>query len=103
MKGDYGSIHTLMDSVPDIINHNIDTVRRLTNRVSACAMYDRSLELLKRVKEIAPQIPTKSSIMVGLGETKAEIIQAMDDLRVHHVDIVTIGQYLQPTKQHLTV
>ncbi|OZU87334.1 lipoyl synthase [Virgibacillus indicus] len=103
MKGDYKSLHTLMDSSPDIFNHNIETVRRLTKRVRARAMYDRSLQLLQRVKEIAPLTPTKSSIMVGLGETKDEIIQAMDDLLAHDVDIMTIGQYLQPTKKHLFV
>ena len=103
MKGDYESLHTLMDSEPDIFNHNIETVRRLTKRVRAIATYDRSLELLRRVKEIAPHTPTKSSIMVGLGETKEEIIQAMDDLRANNVDIMTIGQYLQPTKKHLNV
>lgn len=103
MKGDYESLHTLMDSAPDIFNHNIETVRRLTKKVRAIAMYDRSLELLRRVKEIAPNTPTKSSIMVGLGETKEEIIEAMDDLRANNVDIMTIGQYLQPTKRHLNV
>ncbi|WP_174615617.1 lipoyl synthase [Virgibacillus ihumii] len=103
MKGDYESLHTLMDSKPDIFNHNIETVRRLTKRVRAIAMYDRSLTLLKRVKEIAPNTPTKSSIMVGLGEEKDEIIQAMDDLLAHDVNIMTIGQYLQPTKKHLKV
>ncbi|MFS0752108.1 lipoyl synthase [Oceanobacillus sp. 1P07AA] len=103
MKGDYESLHTLMDSGPDIFNHNIETVRRLTKRVRARATYDRSLELLRRVKEIAPNTPTKSSIMVGLGEEKEEIIQAMDDLLEHNVDIVTLGQYLQPTKKHLEV
>ncbi|GLO65723.1 MULTISPECIES: lipoyl synthase [Oceanobacillus] len=103
MKGDYESLHTLMDSGPDIFNHNIETVRRLTKRVRARATYDRSLELLRRVKEIAPKTPTKSSIMVGLGEEKEEIIQAMDDLLNHNVDIVTLGQYLQPTKKHLEV
>src|SRR5699024_10172654 len=103
MKGDYESLHTLMDSKPDIFNHNIETVRRLTKRVRARATYDRSLQLLKRVKSIAPNTPTKSSIMVGLGETKEEIIQAMDDLLAHDVDIMTIGQYLQPTRKHLDV
>ncbi|WP_138416176.1 lipoyl synthase [Aquibacillus sediminis] len=103
MKGDYESLHTLMDSGPDIFNHNIETVRRLTKRVRAVARYDRSLELLRRVKEIAPNTPTKSSIMVGLGETKEEIIEAMDDLLANNVDIMTIGQYLQPTKNHLNV
>ncbi|WP_409290754.1 lipoyl synthase [Peribacillus sp. SCS-37] len=103
MKGDDESIMTLMDAKPDIFNHNIETVRRLTKRVRAVATYDRSLSLLKRVKELSPKTPTKSSIMVGLGETKEEIIEAMDDLRAHDVDIVTIGQYLQPTKKHLKV
>ncbi|WP_422122527.1 lipoyl synthase [Planococcus sp. X10-3] len=103
MKGDYESLHMLMDSGPDIFNHNIETVRRLTKRVRARAMYDRSLQLLERVKEIAPDTPTKSSIMVGLGETKEEIIETMDDLRAHNVDIMAIGQYLQPTKKHLNV
>lgn len=103
MKGDYESLHTLMSAEPDIFNHNIETVRRLTKRVRAIATYDRSLELLKRVKEIAPHTPTKSSMMVGLGETKEEIIEAMDDLLAHNVDILTIGQYLQPTKKHLDV
>lgn len=103
MKGDYDSLYTLMEAEPDIFNHNIETVRRLTKRVRAIATYDRSLQLLKRVKEISPHTPTKSSIMVGLGETKEEIIEAMDDLRAHDVDIMTIGQYLQPTKKHLEV
>ena len=103
MKGDYESLHTLMDSQPDIFNHNIETVRRLTKRVRARAMYDRSLELLKRVSEISPDTPTKSSIMVGLGETKEEVIETMDDLLAHNVNIMTIGQYLQPTKKHLKV
>lgn len=103
MKGDYESLHTLMSAEPDIFNHNIETVRRLTKRVRAIATYDRSLQLLKRVKEIAPHTPTKSSMMVGLGETKEEILEAMDDLLAHDVDILTIGQYLQPTKKHLDV
>ncbi|WP_062107151.1 lipoyl synthase [Bacillus niameyensis] len=103
MKGDYESLKMLMASGPDIFNHNIETVERLTPRVRAKATYRRSLQLLQRVKEVAPNTPTKSSIMVGLGETKEEIIQAMDDLLAHNVDIMTIGQYLQPTKKHLKV
>lgn len=103
MKGDYESLSMLMGSGPDIFNHNIETVRRLTKKVRAIAKYDRSLELLQRVKNIAPDTPTKSSIMVGLGETKEEILEAMDDLLAHDVDILTIGQYLQPTKSHLKV
>lgn len=103
MKGDDESLTTLMDAKPDIFNHNIETVRRLTKKVRARATYDRSLGLLKRVKELSPNTPTKSSIMVGLGETKEEIMEAMDDLLAHNVDIMTIGQYLQPTKKHLDV
>ena len=103
MKGDDESLKTLMEAKPDIFNHNIETVRRLTRRVRSKATYDRSLALLKRVKEISPETPTKSSIMVGLGETKEEVIEAMDDLLAHDVDILTIGQYLQPTKKHLKI
>jgi lipoyl synthase len=103
MGGVYENLKTLMDARPDILNHNIETVRRLTPRVRTRATYERSLEFLRRAKELQPDIPTKSSIMVGLGETKEEIIEAMDDLRANHVDILTIGQYLQPTKKHLKV
>lgn len=80
MGGVYENLKTLMDAKPDILNHNIETVRRLTPRVRARATYERSLEFLRRAKEINPDIPTKSSIMIGLGETKEEIIEAMDDL-----------------------
>lgn len=103
MKGDYESLYALMSGKPDIFNHNIETVRRLTKRVRAIAMYDRSLELLRRVKEIAPDVPTKSSMMLGLGETKDEILETMDDLLANNVDIMAIGQYLQPTRKHLEV
>lgn len=103
MKGDYESLHTLMDGKPDIFDHNIETVSRLTKKVRAIAKYDRSLKLLERVKEISPQTPTKSSMMLGLGETKEEILEAMDDLLKHNVDILTLGQYLQPTTKHLKV
>ncbi len=103
MMGKYENLKTLMDARPDILNHNIETVERLTPRVRARATYERSLEFLRRAKEMQPDIPTKSSIMVGLGETKEEIIQTMDDLRANNVDIMTIGQYLQPTRKHLKV
>lgn len=103
MGGVYDNLKTLMDASPDILNHNIETVRRLTPRVRARATYERSLEFLRRAKEMNANIPTKSSIMLGLGETKEEIIETMDDLRANHVDIMTIGQYLQPTKRHLKV
>lgn len=103
MGGIYENLETLMNAKPDILNHNIETVKRLTPRVRARAKYERSLEFLKRAKEMYPDIPTKSSLMVGLGETKEEILEAMDDLRAHQVDIMTIGQYLQPSKKHLQV
>lgn len=103
MGGVYENIERIMDAKPDILNHNIETVRRLTKRVRARATYDRSLELLRRANEMHPEIPTKSSLMLGLGETKEEIIETMDDLRANNVDIMTIGQYLQPSAKHLVV
>lgn len=103
MKGEYDNLKTLMDAGPDILNHNIETVKRLSPKIRARATYERSLEFLKRAKQMNATIPTKSSIMIGLGETKEEIIETMEDLRANHVDIMTIGQYLQPTKHHLKV
>lgn len=97
------NLKLVMDAKPDILNHNIETVERLTPRVRARAKYQRSLDFLKQAKEMQPEIPTKSSLMIGLGETKEEIIATMDDLRAHDVDIMTIGQYLQPSKKHLKV
>ncbi|MBE5107109.1 lipoyl synthase [Bacillus thuringiensis] len=103
MAGVEENLKMLMDAKPDILNHNIETVRRLSDRVRARAKYDRSLEFLRRAKEMQPDIPTKSSIMVGLGETNEDLIEAMDDLRANNVDILTLGQYLQPSKKHLPV
>jgi lipoic acid synthetase len=103
MNGEYDNLKTLMDAKPDILNHNIETVKRLSPRVRARATYERSLEFLRRAKQMNANIPTKSSIMIGLGETKEEIMETMDDLRANEVDIMTIGQYLQPTKHHLRV
>ncbi|EKN63619.1 lipoyl synthase [Neobacillus bataviensis LMG 21833] len=103
MGGKEENLKVLMDAKPDILNHNIETTKRLTPRVRARAKYDRSLEFLRRAKEMEPSIPTKSSLMIGLGETKEEILEVMDDLRANNVDIMTIGQYLQPTRSHLKV
>ena len=103
LAGREESLRLLMDAKPDILNHNIETVRSLTPRVRAKATYDRSLAFLRRAKEMEPNIPTKSSLMIGLGETLEEIYEVMDDLRANNVDIMTIGQYLQPTKKHLPV
>ena len=103
MLGNEDSLRTLMEARPNIMNHNIETVRRLSPRVRARATYERTLEFLRRAKEMHEDIPTKSSLMIGLGETKEEIIETMDDLRANNVNIMTIGQYLQPTKKHLKV
>ncbi|RAL27009.1 lipoyl synthase [Thermoflavimicrobium daqui] len=102
-QGNWEALQVVMDAKPDILNHNVETVRRLSDRVRARAKYDRTLELLQRAKEMQPQIPTKSSIMVGVGETNDEVVQTMRDLRAHQVDIVTIGQYLQPTRKHMKI
>src|SRR5699024_11972987 len=99
MDGVYENSQTLMDAQTNILNHNIETVRRLTKRGRSRATYDRSLELLKRAKEMYPEITTKSSIMLGLGETKEEILETMDDLSANKVDIMAIGQYLLLTKK----
>lgn len=103
LGGRIENLQLLMEAKPDILNHNIETVRRLSDRVRSKAKYDRSLKFLYNAKQFQPAVPTKSSIMIGLGETIEEIIEAMDDLRAHDVDILTIGQYLQPTKKHLPV
>lgn len=101
--GDWGALATVLEAEPDVLNHNIETVERLSDRVRSKAKYPRSLELLRQSKRLAPKIPTKSSLMVGLGETWAEILATMDDLRAVDVDILTIGQYLRPTRKHLAV
>ncbi|MFE0505230.1 lipoyl synthase [Peribacillus butanolivorans] len=103
LNGEYDNLKTLMDTRPDILNHNIETVKRLSPQVRARATYERSLEFLRRAKLMNATIPTKSSIMIGLGETKEEIMETMDDLCANNVEIMTIGQYLQPTKRHLKV
>lgn len=103
MGGKEENIKILMEANPDILNHNIETTRRLTPRVRSRAQYDRSLEVLRRARQLQPNTPTKSSLMVGLGETLEEIYETMDDLRANDVDILTIGQYLQPTRKHLKV
>jgi lipoic acid synthetase len=88
---------------PHIFNHNLETVERLTPAVRSRAKYPLSLKVLRRMKEIAPEIVTKSGLMLGLGEEENEIFQAMDDLRDHGVQVLTMGQYLRPSPQHLPV
>ncbi|MCF6092423.1 lipoyl synthase [Microaerobacter geothermalis] len=102
-EGNQESLQVVMDAKPDVLNHNIETVRRLSDRVRSKAKYDRSLNVLRNAKKMQPDIPTKSSIMIGVGEKWDEILQTMDDLREIDCDILTIGQYLQPTRKHLKV
>lgn len=101
--GDEDSLRIVMDAKPDILNHNIETVERMSDTVRAKAKYRRSLELLRRAKAMQPTIPTKSSIMLGVGEEWDELLQTMDDLREVDCNIMTIGQYLQPSDKHLYV
>jgi lipoyl synthase len=101
--GNEEALRIVLEAKPDILNHNVETVERLSDTVRAKAKYDRTLTLLARSKQIAPSIPTKSSIMVGVGEEWDEILQTMDDLRKMDCNILTIGQYLQPSLKHLTV
>jgi len=102
-NGQRASLQTVLDAGPDVFNHNLETVRRLTPSVRSRATYDRSLEVLAMAKQIDPGACTKSGIMLGLGETEAEVQEALRDLRRVGCDIVTIGQYLQPTLRHLPV
>ncbi|WP_084224643.1 lipoyl synthase [Paenibacillus pectinilyticus] len=97
------SLATVLAAKPDILNHNMETVERMSDRVRSKAKYSRSLELLQRSKKIAPNIPTKSSVMIGVGEEWDELLQTMEDLRKVDCDIMTIGQYLQPSTTHLSV
>ncbi|RLG00246.1 MAG: lipoyl synthase [Candidatus Wolframiiraptor sp.] len=104
LNNDADALSQIVREKPDVIGHNIETVKRLTKIVrDPRAGYEKSLKTLKIVKELAPEIYTKSSIMLGLGETEEEVVAAMRDLRKVGVDILTLGQYLQPTRRHLPV
>lgn len=102
-KGVYDALRVVIDAKPDIFNHNVETVPRLYRQVRPQAVYQRSLQVLKWAKEMNPAARTKSGFMLGLGETWDEIIAVMEDMRAHDVDIVTIGQYLRPSFQHLAI
>jgi lipoic acid synthetase len=102
-QGDEAALRTVMDAAPDVLNHNIETVPRLYKQVRMGARYERSLELLARARTMNPSIPTKSGIMVGLGESNEEVISVLGDMRTHGVEIATIGQYLRPTAMNLPV
>jgi lipoic acid synthetase len=103
LGGDRSNLEVLMAARPEVLGHNLETVRRLTDRVRSGANHDRSLEFLRRAREISPAGVTKSAMMVGLGETFEEVCGAMDELRAVDVDVLAIGQYLQPTRAHLPV
>ena len=99
--GNWGNLQQIIEVAPEVVSHNIETVRRLTKSVRIQAKYDRSLEVLRRLGKAG--LRTKSGIMLGLGESKEEVIEAMDDLRSVGVHVLTLGQYLQPTPKHLPV
>ena len=98
-----GAVETVVAARPDVFNHNLETVPRLYPTIRPGARYYQSLRLLDRVKALDPTVFTKSGMMVGLGETRPEVLQVMDDLRVADVDFLTLGQYLQPTPKHATL
>ena len=102
-EGNWDALQSVMDAEPDTLNHNIETVRRVFKSVRAKGDYDLSLELLERAKRMNPDAVTKSGMMVGLGETRDEIIETMEDLRSVDCDLLTIGQYLRPSAKHATV
>ncbi|MFZ3200419.1 MAG: radical SAM protein, partial [Candidatus Acidiferrales bacterium] len=96
-------LETVMAARPDVLNHNMETVPRLYRRVRKGAVYERSLELLRRAREMAPDTPTKTGMMLGLGETREEVLQAMEEIAAQGTHILTLGQYLQPTAEHLPI
>lgn len=99
--GNWDNLQKIIDAAPEVVSHNLETVRRLTKQVRIQAKYDRSLELLFRLKKGG--MKTKSGIMLGLGETQEEVLETLEDLKGVNVDIVTLGQYLQPSLKHLPV
>ena len=102
-QGYHPAMDIVMDASPDVLNHNTETVPRLYRQVRLGARYERSLDMLAYAKRIAPETPVKSGLMLGLGETTAEVVSVMRDLRAHGVDILTLGQYLRPSPKHLPI
>jgi lipoic acid synthetase len=101
--GNWDALEIILQAKPEVLNHNTETIKRLYRRVRPQGDYQRSLELLKRSRQLTPGVYTKSGLMVGLGETDGEVREAMEDLRAVDCDILTLGQYLQPTPKHLAV
>jgi lipoic acid synthetase len=102
-RGDWNALNVVLRTRPDVLNHNTETVARLYRQVRKGAVYERSLELLRRAKQTHPDVPTKTGLMLGLGEEKDEVLQTLEDLAAQGTDILTLGQYLQPTREHLPV
>jgi lipoic acid synthetase len=102
-EGNWEALAAVLEAGPDILNHNLETIARLYRIVRPQAKYPRSLELLRRAREAAPQILTKSGMMMGVGEETEEILKAMADLRAVDCDILTLGQYLRPSLQHIPI
>jgi lipoic acid synthetase len=102
-QGSHAAMEIVMRAVPDVLNHNTETVPRLYRQVRLGARYERSLDMLRYAKQIRPHTPTKSGLMLGLGETHEEVVQVIHDLHEHHVDILTLGQYLRPSPKHLPI
>jgi lipoic acid synthetase len=102
-QGNLEAVETVMEARPDVLNHNTETVPRLYRQVRLGARYQRSLDVLQHASCIQPETPTKSGLMLGLGETAEEVLQVMRDLRAHQVRILTLGQYLRPSPKHLPV
>ena len=102
-QGSHEALEMVMHAHPDVLNHNIETVPRLYRQVRLGARYERSLDMLAYAKRVRPFIPTKSGLMLGLGENAGEVEQVMRDLRAHQVDILTLGQYLRPSPKHLPI
>ena len=103
MCGDWSALEIILQAKPEVLNHNTETIPRLYRKVRPQGKYERSMELLQKTRELSPQVYTKSGIMVGLGETDEEVKEVLDELRRVDCDIVTIGQYLQPSSNHLLV
>jgi lipoic acid synthetase len=102
-RGDWTALETVLAARPDVLNHNMETVPRLYRQVRKGAVYERSLELLRRAGEMLPGLATKTGMMLGLGETRDEVLHAMEDIAAQGTHIVTLGQYLQPTPEHLPI
>jgi lipoic acid synthetase len=102
-QGDFEAVRTVVEARPDIFNHNTETVPRLYARIRPKAVYANSLALLRHVKQLAPSMVTKSGLMVGLGETEDELTEVFRNMRAHDIDVLTVGQYLRPTKKHAEV